>query len=83
MVSFRVIEAMKLSMAIIARYPGWGILRFVAMWGTLYQLVLSLVNWIDEVMKEVGEQVGKMVTRMRMIRSLGSPTRMPVSHPTL
>jgi hypothetical protein len=30
-------------------------------WGTLFQLALSPINWIDWVMEDVEEKVGKML----------------------
>jgi hypothetical protein len=30
-------------------------------WGTLFQLAVSLFNWINQVMEEVGEKVGRML----------------------
>jgi hypothetical protein len=34
---------------------------FVAFWGTLFQLAMSPFNWIDKVLEDVGEKVGKML----------------------
>jgi hypothetical protein len=30
-------------------------------WGTLFQLAVSAFNWINLVMEEVGEKVGRML----------------------
>jgi hypothetical protein len=50
-----------LRVAIILRYQGCGVLILVAFWGTLFQLVVYLFNWIDRVMEDVGEEVGRML----------------------
>jgi hypothetical protein len=32
-----------------------------AFWGALFQLAMSPFNWIDQVIEEVGEKVGRML----------------------
>jgi hypothetical protein len=53
---------MFLKVAIILRYRGCGVWVLAAFWGTLFQLAVSPLNWIDQVMEEVGEKVGKMLS---------------------
>jgi hypothetical protein len=50
-----------LRVEIIPRYRGCGVWVLAAFWGTLFQLAVSPFNWIDRVMEEVGEKVGRML----------------------
>ncbi len=34
-----------------------------AFWGTLFQLAVSSFNWIDKVMEDVGQKIGKMLDK--------------------
>ena len=45
-------------MVIIVKYRGWGMWMFAALWGTLFQLVLSPFNWVDESMRRPGHGRG-------------------------
>ncbi len=57
----RLVVKIFLIMAIILRYRGCGVWILAAFWGTLFQLAVSPFNWIDMVMEEVGEKVGRML----------------------
>jgi hypothetical protein len=57
----RFVVTIFLRVAIILRYRGCGVWIIAAFWGTLFQLAVSPFNWIDKVMEEVGEKVGRML----------------------
>jgi hypothetical protein len=67
----RRIVMMLLLVAIIMRYHGCGVWILAAFLGTLLQLAVSPLNWIDQVMQDVGEKVGRMLdaeaSRNRMV----------------
>jgi hypothetical protein len=50
-----------LRVAFIVRYRGCSVWVLTAFWGTFFQLVVSLFNWIDKVMEDIGKKVGKML----------------------
>jgi hypothetical protein len=50
-----------LRIVIILRYRGGGVWILASFWGMLFQLVVSPFNWIDQVMEEVREKLGKML----------------------
>ncbi len=57
----RLVVAIFLRVAITLRYRGCGMWILAAFWGTLLQLAISLFNWIDKVIEEVGEKFGRML----------------------
>ncbi len=46
---------------VIVRCKGCGIWVMTALWGTLFQLAISPLSWIDAAMERVGELVGQMM----------------------
>jgi hypothetical protein len=42
---------------------GCGVWILAAFWGTLFQLAVSRFYWIDKVMEEMGEKVGRMLNK--------------------
>ncbi len=50
-----------LRVVIIVQYKGCRIWVLTAFWGTLFQLAVSLFNWIDTAMEDVGRKVGLMM----------------------
>ncbi len=49
-----------LRVAIILRYQGCGVWILASFWGTLFQLAVSSFSWIDRVMENVVDKVGRM-----------------------
>jgi hypothetical protein len=58
----RLVITIAVRMWIIVKYRGWGLWMFAALWGTLFQLVLSPFNWVDSSMRRMGERVGRIMT---------------------
>jgi hypothetical protein len=50
-----------LRVIIIVRCKGCGIWVLTALWGTLFQLVISPFSWVDAAMESVGVRVGQMM----------------------
>jgi hypothetical protein len=46
---------------VIVRCKGCGLWVLTALWGTLFQLAISLFSWMDAAMEGVGERVGEMM----------------------
>jgi hypothetical protein len=57
---------------VIVRCKGCGLWVLTALWGTLFQLAISLFSWMDAAMEGVGERVGEM---METEATPGSQTR--------
>jgi hypothetical protein len=57
----RLIVTVFLRGAIIIQYRGCGVSVLRALWGTLFQLAVSLFNWMNGVMQDVGRRVGMML----------------------
>jgi hypothetical protein len=57
----RLIKTVFLRVAIIVRYRGCRVWVLTAFWGTLFQLAVSPFNWIDGVMEDVANRVGRML----------------------
>jgi hypothetical protein len=50
-----------LRVAIIMKYRDCGVWKLASFWGTLFQLAISPINWIDRVTEDVGDKVGWML----------------------
>jgi hypothetical protein len=59
----RLVVTIFLRVAVIVRYRGCGMWVLTAFWGTLFQLAVSPFNWIDKVMEDVGQKVGKVLQK--------------------
>jgi hypothetical protein len=57
----RLVVTIFLRVTIILRYRGCGVWILATFWGTLFQLAVSPFNWMEKVMEEVGEKVGRML----------------------
>jgi hypothetical protein len=57
----RLVVTIFFRVAIIVRYRGCGVWVLTALWGTLFQLAVSLFNWINGVIEDVAQRVGVML----------------------
>jgi hypothetical protein len=57
----RLVVTIFLRVAIIIRYRGCGVWVLSVFWCTLFQLAVSLFNWIDKAMEDVGRKEGRML----------------------
>jgi hypothetical protein len=60
-VGLRLIITVFLRVIIIVRCKGCGIWVLTAFWGTLFQLAISALSWVDAAMEGVGVRVGQMM----------------------
>jgi hypothetical protein len=59
--AFRLMVTVLIRVIVIVRCKGCGIWVMTALWGTLFQLAISPLSWIDAAMERVGELVGQMM----------------------
>jgi hypothetical protein len=59
--TFRLMVTILIRIIVIIRYKGCGIWVMTALWGTLFQLAISLFSWVDAAMERVAERVGQMM----------------------
>ncbi len=59
--AFRLMVTVLIRVIVIVRCKGCGIWVLTALWGTLFQLVISPFSWMDAAMEGVGERVGQMM----------------------
>jgi hypothetical protein len=59
--SLQLIVTILLRVIIVMRYRGCGVWVLTVFLGTLFQLAVSPFNWIDSVMEDVVQRVGKML----------------------
>ncbi len=60
---FRLVIMVFLRVAIIMRYRGCRIWVLATFWGTLFQVAVSLFNWIDRVIEDVGRILNAEASR--------------------
>jgi hypothetical protein len=57
----RLVVTVLVRVIVIVRCKGCRLWVLTALWGTLFQLVISPFNWMDAAMERVGERVGVMM----------------------
>jgi hypothetical protein len=59
--AFRLMFTVMIRVIVIVRCKGCGIWVLTALWGTLFQLAISPISWLDAAMEGVRERVGQMM----------------------